>query len=71
VRPDAPDNCWSNCTIKSSAKRSELEGYRAAIDKITAIPFDQGRPGVSLGLDVDGSAHSTSYPTGRPSRSAR
>ena len=32
-------------------ERSELEGCRDAIDKATAILLDQGRLGVSLGLD--------------------
>ncbi|MCX4570313.1 hypothetical protein ACFYMR_06720 [Streptomyces albogriseolus] len=32
-------------------EHSELDGCRDAIDKATAILLDQGRPGVSLGLD--------------------
>ncbi|MFC5225275.1 hypothetical protein ACFPN6_11815 [Streptomyces fimbriatus] len=32
-------------------EQSELDGCRDAIDKATAILLDQGRPGVSLGLD--------------------
>ena len=36
---------------KLEAERGELEGCRDAIDKATAILLDQGRLGVSLGLD--------------------
>ena len=36
---------------KLEAERDELEGCRDAIDKATAILLDQGRLGVSLGLD--------------------
>lgn len=32
-------------------EHSELDGCRDAIDKATAVLLDQGRPGVSLGLD--------------------
>jgi hypothetical protein len=44
---------------KLEAERDELEGCRDAIDKATAILLDQGRPGVSLGLDSAVSAIST------------
>ncbi|MFF8413348.1 hypothetical protein [Streptomyces omiyaensis] len=36
---------------KLEDERSELDGCRDAIDKATAILFDQGKLGVSLGLD--------------------
>ncbi|WP_326697241.1 hypothetical protein OG909_07800 [Streptomyces sp. NBC_01754] len=36
---------------KLDAERSELDGCRDAIDKATAILLDQGKLGVSLGLD--------------------
>jgi hypothetical protein len=36
---------------KLEAERNELDGCRDAIDKATAILLDQGRIGVSLGLD--------------------
>ena len=36
---------------KLEAERGELEGCRDAIDKATAIMLDQGKLGVSLGLD--------------------
>jgi hypothetical protein len=44
---------------KLEAERDELEGCRDAIDKATAILLDQGRLGVSLGLDSAGFAIST------------
>lgn len=36
---------------KLDDERSELDGCRDAIDKATAVLLDQGKPGVSLGLD--------------------
>ena len=45
-------NCSSNCTNRSlDDERSELDGCRDAIDKATAILLDEGKLGVSLGLD--------------------
>ncbi|TXS44629.1 hypothetical protein [Streptomyces sp. OR43] len=36
---------------KLNSERSELDGCRDAIDKATTVLLDQGKPGVSLGLD--------------------
>lgn len=51
---------------KLDDEHSELDGCRDAIDKATAILLDQGRPGVSLGLDS--AVHAINTALGRADR---
>ncbi|MEU2832536.1 hypothetical protein ABZ667_28410 [Streptomyces lavendulae] len=51
---------------KLDDEHSELDGCRDAIDKATAVLLDQGRPGVSLGLDS--AVHAINTALGRADR---
>ena len=51
---------------KLEAEHSELDGCRDAIDKATAILLDQGKLGVSLGLDS--AVHAINTALGRADR---